>query len=65
MKTISLEQLAKHENKYVALSKERSVIVASGKSIKEVATVLQERNITDVIIKYIAPIKKLLSPSCL
>ena len=64
MKLISLEELAKYEDQYIALSQNRVQIVASGKTVNELEKKLKKMKVTSINIEYISPINASISPLC-
>lgn len=64
MKNISIEQLAKHENSYIAVTEDNTKILAAAKSIKELESRLQDLQIKNAVIRYIGPLNKFLAPLC-
>ncbi|MBI2028128.1 MAG: hypothetical protein HYT07_00830 [Candidatus Levybacteria bacterium] len=64
MRKISVNKIIKNQNKYVVLTKDKSDILVSGASIQEVEKKLSKLSIKDVVITYIPPVNKYLSPLC-
>lgn len=64
MKAVSLEILSKYENQYIALSKDRAKIIASGKTIKDLEKKLGEMKIKNAVIEFVEPLNAYLSPVC-
>lgn len=64
MKTINLKTLAKYENQYIALPKDRKKILTSGKTIKELEEKLEKMKIKGIIIHYVPPLNVALSLIC-
>jgi hypothetical protein len=64
MKTVDIQTLAQYEDQYIALTLERTEILAAGKTIKEVEAKLAKRNVEDAVIQYIPPTNAYLSPLC-
>ena len=64
MKTISLKTLAKYEDQYIALSKDKAKILASGKTIKELDKKLDKMKAKEAIIDFIPPLNVSLSLLC-
>lgn len=67
MKTISIEELAKYSNNYIALTLERTSIVASGKTIQDIENKLKELNLSqdeNIVIEFVEPTDMYISPSC-
>ena len=64
MKKISVNKIIKNQNKYVVLTKDKSDILVSGSSIQDVEKKLSKLSIKDVVITYIPPVDKYLSPLC-
>ena len=62
MKIIDIKVLAQHENQYIALLHDRSKIIASGKSIKEVEKKLKNIKVKDITLEFVTPLKSYLSP---
>ena len=56
MKTISLKTFSKYENQYIALSKDKTKILSSGKTIREVGKRLEKMKIKEAIIDFIPPL---------
>jgi ribosomal protein L24 len=65
MKPVSLKLLAKYENQYIALSKDKSEVIVSGATIKELHKQLEKMKKEDVIIHFVPPIHVAVSPVCL
>ncbi|MEK7517964.1 MAG: DUF5678 domain-containing protein [Patescibacteria group bacterium] len=63
-KSIDINEFAKYEDQYVALSQDSTKIVASGKTIKDLHKKLEKIKAKDVIIDYIFPLNASLSPVC-
>ena len=64
MKAVSLETLSQYENRYIALSKDRAKIIASGKTIKDLENKLEKMKIKKTVIEYVEPLNAYLSPVC-
>lgn len=64
MKTISLKMFSKYENQYIALSEDKTKILSSGKTIKEVEERLEKMKIKEAIIDFIPPLDASLSLLC-
>lgn len=64
MKTIYLKTLTKYENQYIALSKDRTKILTSGKTIKELEKKLEKMKAKEAIIDFIPPFNVSLSLLC-
>lgn len=64
MKKVDLKTLAKHTDKYIAVSEDNTRILAVGKTIKELERQLAKKKIKHAILDYIPPIDKALSPVC-
>jgi hypothetical protein len=65
MKSLSLTELAKFSDQYVALSADKTKILGSNKDLEKLQNDLETQNIEDVIIHYIPPVDVVLSPVCL
>jgi hypothetical protein len=65
MKSLSLTELAKFSDQYVALSRDKTKILSSNKDLEKLQKHLEKQNIEDVIIHYIPPVDVVLSPVCL
>jgi len=67
MKQISIEELAKYSNQYIALTKGRANILASGRSIQDVENKLKKLDISqkeNITIEFIEPTDMYISPLC-
>ncbi len=62
MKNINLSVLLQNENKWVALSFDQKHIIESGKTIEAIEKKLRRKKIEDVIISFIPPADKSISP---
>jgi hypothetical protein len=65
MKSLSLTELAKFSDQYVALSIDKTKILSSNKDLEKLQKDLEKQKIEDVIIHYIPPVDVVLSPVCL
>ena len=54
--------LLSNQNKWVAISSDRSDVLATGKSIKEVEDKLVKLSFEDAIITFVPPADKYISP---
>lgn len=61
---ISVKEMVKNQEKYVALNKQESKILASDSSIQKLEKKLGKMHIEDAIIMYVSPVDKYLSPLC-
>ncbi len=61
MKQVSIEELAKYSDRYIGLTRDRTKIVASGKTIKILIKKLDKLGDKDAVITYIPPIDKALT----
>ncbi|OGE31882.1 hypothetical protein A2631_02030 [Candidatus Daviesbacteria bacterium RIFCSPHIGHO2_01_FULL_44_29] len=52
-----------YENKWVALAPDKSTVIASGKSYKDVDNQLKKKKINDAILSYIMPFDQFYSPN--
>lgn len=57
-----LKQLLKYQNKWVALNKTRTKIIASGSSIKDIEKAIESLKIKDVIVTRVLPQDRLYAP---
>lgn len=64
MKQADLQKLAEHANEYIAVTTKNTDIIASGKTIKELEKKLEKQKIKNIIIQYVPPVDKFLSPVC-
>ncbi len=64
MKKVGVDKIIKNQNKYIVLTKDKSDILVSGASIHEVEKKLNKLHVKDVVITYIPPVDKYLSPLC-
>lgn len=64
MNKLDIKTMIKNQNKWVALSPDKSEVLVSGTSIKEVEKKLFKINIKDAILSFIPPVSKYLSPLC-
>lgn len=55
MKRLSPHMLLPYEKKWVALNSDRSKVITSGLSIKEVTSKLEKRKEKDIILTYVLP----------
>lgn len=60
----NINKLAQFENQYVAFSFDKSKMLASGTTIKEVEEKLKTFNNPDIVISYVPPIGKYIAPIC-
>ena len=65
MKKATLKEIAQFEGQYIALTNQRSKVLAFGKTIKELEKNLKKLKIKDATIEYVVPINTALSPLCL
>ena len=65
MQKVSIEELAQFEDQYIALSEDRSKVLASGKTIKDLEANLKKLGIKEAVIEFVEPAKAFLSPVCL
>jgi len=61
---LNINKLAQFEDQYVAFASNRSKVLASGATIKEVEKKLKTHNISDVVISYIPSLSKYIAPIC-
>lgn len=61
MKTINLEEIAKYADQYIALSQDRTQILAGAKTIKELDKKLRKMKVKKTSIEYIPPLDVALS----
>lgn len=61
---LDINKLAKFENQYVAFTFDKSKVLASGPTIKEVEKKLKTNNISDIVISYVPPLSKYIAPIC-
>lgn len=54
--------LLSNQNKWIAVSSGKSKIIASGKSIQEVEKKLSKLDVKDVVITFVPPADRYLSP---
>lgn len=59
-----LQELAKHENSYVLLSKNENKILAAGKDLKTLLKTQEAEKITGGILHYVPPLDAALSLLC-
>lgn len=64
MKKIDVDKIIENQNKYIVLTKDKSDILVSAASIQKVEKKLEELGIKDVVITYVPPVDKYLSPLC-
>ena len=64
MININVKKIVQNQNKYVVLTKDKSDILISGSSIKEIEKKLEKLDIKDAVITYIPPVDGYLSPPC-
>lgn len=62
MKRIDAKVLLANQNKWIAVSSDRSFILAADKSIKGLEAKLNKMRIKDVTISFVPPANKYLSP---
>ncbi len=61
---ISIEELAKYSDQFIALSEDKNKIFTSAKTIKQLERKLGEMKIAGIIIHYLHPIDKALTLLC-
>ena len=54
--------LAKHENQWIALSSDRTRVLAAGDSLQEVSEQIKDKN--DVVVTYVLPQEGFYVPLC-
>ena len=64
MKNVDIKKVIQNQKKYVVLTKDKVDILVSAPSIKEVEKKLIKLGVKDVVITYIPPVDKYLSPLC-
>ena len=64
MKTLKLEELAKYADQYIALSEDKSKILASAKTIEALNKKLEKIKVKDTILHYVSPLDSSLSLLC-
>lgn len=62
MNRINTKALLANQNKWIAISPNRSSILAADKSIKELEVKLNKMRIKDATISFVPPANKYLSP---
>lgn len=62
--TVNARRLAQFEDQYVAFPSNRSKVLASGATIKDLEAKLKTLNTPDIVISYIPPISKYIAPIC-
>lgn len=62
MNRINIKALLANQNKWIAVSPNRSSILAADKSIKELEAKLSKMRIKDATISFVPPANKYLSP---
>jgi hypothetical protein len=61
MKTVALKELAKYANQYVALSEDRSKILASAKTIEALNKKIEKLDVKETILHYVPQLDSSLS----
>ena len=64
MKQVSIEELAKYADQYIALSMDNSKIFASAVTIKELNIKIRKMKIKDSVLHYVPPLGVALSLIC-
>lgn len=64
MKKIDVDKIIENQKKYIVLTKDKSDILVSAASIQKVEKKLEKLGIKDVVITYVPPVDKYLSPLC-
>jgi len=61
---LNIDKLAQFEDQYVAFASNKSRVLASGATIKEVEKKLKTQNNPDIVISYIPSLSKYIAPIC-
>lgn len=64
MAKLDLKTFLKYANQWVGLTKDRSKIIASGKTLLDVNKQLEKLKIKDAIVTYILPADHYIAPLC-
>ncbi len=64
MNQVSIEELAKYADQYIALSKDHTKIFTAAKTIKDLNMKIREMKIKDSVLHYVRPLDGALSLLC-